>query len=1382
MVSVVCGHSVCVVCVNGGERSRFAPGAEGWQSASSSSSGEGDDDGREPEGRRCPICNAALTHFVKNYEAVTALEAAARKAGTAGAKKGAGDLKSVVDVDLVLERDRLTFQRSPGDELGAGGSGVVYKGLYDGKVPVAVKCIRSTSDSWTTAERLRRELKLASRLNDPHIVQFRGAAWDDEAAPGVPRNVLLVTELMGGGNLRSALNAIAPDGIMAVEFFLTLAIHVAKGLEYLHAEGMAHRDIKSANILLSHAPLPNSNRFPSGVRAKIADFGLSKYIDKVTGGGTVVQSIMEPGRLEATYAYLAPEAFGGDKTNVIRRSDDSDDEERGRYDEMAKKRDIYALGVLFWEMLTGKVPWAGVSLPDVYVRVCVRSDRPYPGLEDLKVSRSLRRLVERCWAQNPTRRPSATSIVDKLEKIMARMPAHERVGTTEAAEAISVVSSQAPQAPADLNTEPLLQQQQQQTPAMYRGMPSGSTVRTTQNDGFEESGDGDGMYDDVPGVDDIVGEDPPQRLPTSTAAPVTPTIKRQTRPVRHHLPVSEEPHSGMRSGGGGGSGAQATSTSGPGSATGGQRRNATAVAATAAAIAAAKDRERKRDDVRGGARVSARGATRGGDASFPSLPSGFGRERSEQPVRNGYFTEDGLSDEDFDPERAAADEAVAAAQAAAAAAATASAGASGTAATNNAMGSNSSVLPALPRNLSASRGSNRTPASAKLSRSISTGPVRVSTRPSSPVVRHVSPATRGSLPAPPVAGLASFDEMPSTRSLGRKSLRNSDGSAPAVSKKSSFRGSGHGSRNIERSPSHSSQGGNDTGKSDGRQVNNALPLAAGASASGAQGTGTVDSMGRRAFIRRLRSVESPGRMGRSVSSNGSAAAAFGNSSPAAGQSSRSKSKNAVVSGADDIGKAEETTVVVIGAPPKDDYLAIVRGMEKDEVLRTLAQRAHPLRLAGLAHATLVCKKHSFDEEVLRNACAILHRLTVPSGAAETKNDVKEVSAKEQLSIRKYLKSNDGVHAMLHALRPPGERHPTTLSYAMLALGNLTAWDLDAHKQFRDSDGVPLLVEVMELHGRNMGVLEKGCYALACVAAAYPSKSKVVFKNAGAVDVVVGALSSARNQPSQDAVTKQACAALGAMCSGCPENAVHAGQAGAIAYLISAFDGFRRTSRVDGGKRSEMRLVCKAFMDLMCHADNRKLAGSQGGTPMIIRAMRIFRLDAEFIEKGLATLSDFCAYRTNGTQIVQANGVDDIVAAMVRFRMSLPMQREGSRTLTLLMKATGDHARRRLVHAGGGEAIVFALERFGAIEETNASVTVEACRALAMLFNMESPSEGEILGRRMKKIRCDRAIKNALVAHKSNQAVQDKGRDALKQLNNLKAGGGLWNRMRMSKKK
>ncbi|KAI0565913.1 Serine/threonine protein kinase [Gracilaria domingensis] len=476
------------------------------------------------------------------------------------------------------------------------------------------------------------------------------------------------------------------------------------------------------------------------------------------------------------------------------------------------------------------------------------------------------------------------------------------------------------------------------------------------------------------------------------------------------------------------------------------------------------------------------------------------------------------------------------------------------------------------------------------------------------------------------------------------------------------------------------------------------------------------------------------------------------------------------------------TVMQIGSGPKEDFCETVNSMDKDGLMHLFAERMAPLRLAALAHAALISDKHCGEEEVMRNSCAILHKLTVLESQSPQKNNQQSLSSKEQLSIRKYLTSMRGIDALLSVLHPPERRHPTTLSYCFLALGNLNAWDVEARRQFRNSHGVLHIAEVMVVHRNNSGVQEKGSYALACVGGAYPSKAKYVFEQAGALDVVIQALSAVQRENTNDAVTKQACAALGAMCSSCPSNAQYAAKKDALQYLVTAFERFRRASRVDGGKRGEMRLVCKAFMDLLCHPENRKLAGSNGGSTMIIRAMRIFRLDSDFIEKALTMLSDFCTYRSNGMQIVQAGGVDDIVAAMERFRLSDSMQKEGSRVLTLLIKATGDQARRRMVHAGGAEAIVFALERFGAIPDNNVPVVVETCRALHMLFLMENNSEGDILGRRMKKVRCDKAIKTAMITHKASPQVQEKGREALRQLGHLKGGGGLFGRMRSGAKR
>jgi hypothetical protein len=453
----------------------------------------------------------------------------------------------------------------------------------------------------------------------------------------------------------------------------------------------------------------------------------------------------------------------------------------------------------------------------------------------------------------------------------------------------------------------------------------------------------------------------------------------------------------------------------------------------------------------------------------------------------------------------------------------------------------------------------------------------------------------------------------------------------------------------------------------------------------------------------------------------------------------------------------------------------VDGMTTADVLSALSQRSSPPRLASLALAALDSPTHNSDEEVLRNAAAMLHRLTVPSGYGGPEN--KDVTAEEQLSVRRFLKSNGGVRGLLRILQSHGTRHPTTLSYALLAMGNLTAWDLDAHKQFREAGGVVCVAECMRYHRGNAGVQEKACYAIACAAASYSPKTKPMFKDSGCVDMVVEALSVSRKQMSLDAVTKQSCAALSAMCSGCPENAVYAASSGAVTFLVEAFDTFREASRVDGAKRNEMHLVGTAFMNLMCHPDNRRRHGGHGGTALMLRAMRIFRLDAHFIDMCLATLAEFCAHRANAMHAVQMNGVDDVIAAMVRFKTSVPVQLNGARTLSALVRAAGDAARRRIVQASGAEAIVFALERFGTSAGAHAPVAVEACRAIAVLCEMENLAEGEILSKRLRKIRVERAVKQAIHAHRGNQQVQEKGREALKSLGSLKSSNGWFSKLR-----
>lgn len=1447
MVSVVCGHSICSSCTHNPPATPTTPRPS--DAASTSSETSASDDDERPSTQLCPVCSQPLAGFVKNFESLASLEKNPPPQSTTNQTNTtdttpAPDLTTVVHEDLVVDANHITFTRSPKNEVGRGASAVVYKGIYDTK-PVAVKCIRTMSSSFATEDRLRRELRNASMLKSPYIIEFRAAAWDYEAGPGSPRNILIVTELMSGGNLRESMNTVVSLGYgLEIESFIPIALQIARGIEYLHGEGLAHRDIKSANILLTESLSPGSKRFGKGVKAKIADFGLSKYIDKATGGGTIMQSIMEPGRLEATYAYLAPEAFGGDKSNVIRRADlDDDDDDDGRVDETAKKRDIYALGVLFWEMLTGNIPWSGVSLPDVYVRVCVRSDRPGPALDDNRVTKTIRRLVERCWHQTPSRRPSARSIVAKLEKLAIRHNVADPIDPVAAAavESVSVVSGQAP-TPAlaniagsvpDIQSEPLKEQrdisQQQRAPSeslmSYHKMPSASTVYTTQNEeskthstGFEASDARDldipNQFEDAVWVDE--GDVNPKRQappasaatgqlngvttePTTNAPAVNPTpISTTSQPAvgnttnaapeqptlssnigntevvdtnngttsRRKLPRSrlsmfennnDINHFSAQQNGHSQShntlspSSQQQMTSGP---TAQGKSTMAAAAATAVAVAAAKDRERKRDDVRrvpavtprvarGPNHLAAVGTTAGGETSYQSLPAGAevwqmrgARERLEQ--RALFYENSDDEAEDFDPERAAAEEAIAEAN------------------QKTTQQQQTQQPQATPPTAAANRfPTNPTRPTTQVNRATS---LRGVARPKSPVVRRpMSPApARAFSPIASQGKLAAEDDgtfpRPGTSSLPRTS-------DPAAPRQSPSLNRGRLGRTMSASaPQHAAA----------IAARPATPVIMSSVSQSAMNSSETTQ--KRPFIRRMRSNETSRRMARSSSSTGPEKRA----NPMAGKSTSSPASESQL-----VEEKTEYTVVQIGRGDVEDYQATVDKLDKAGLLAVLQQRMAPIRLAGLAHAALVSPKHRCEEEILRNLCAALHRLTVPTkGSAKSGT---EVSQKDQQSVRRYLKSARAVEALLHAMHPPRARHPTTLSYGLLALGNLTALDLESHKQFRGSQGVGLLTEAMRTFQDHAGIQEKGCYALACVGASYPTKSKKIFKDTGALKVVIQALSSVQTDLSHEAVIKQACAALGAMCSSCPANAAYAGKQDALSYLVTAFERFRKAARDDGGKRSEMRLVCKAFMDLLCHDDNRKLAGSKGGSTMMLKALRIFRLDPDFVLKGISTLSEFCRHGPNGSQIVQADGIDDIVASMERFRTSEAIQRDGCRVLTRLMNTTGDQARRRLVHAGGAEVLVFALDRFGAIPDSNTQAVIEICTALGTLFGMENAAEGEILGRRMKRIKCDKALKAAQVTHKTDEVIQEKAREAQKLLSALK-GTGLFGRMRSGSRK
>jgi tRNA A-37 threonylcarbamoyl transferase component Bud32 len=224
--------------------------------------------------------------------------------------------------------------------IGHGGMGAVYRARQTGlDRMVALKILAPDRvQDPAFAERFGREARTLARLSDPHIVGIHDFG---EAGPSTGSGATLyylVMEYVDGASLRELMQA----GRLSPAEALALVPQICKALQYAHDSGVVHRDIKPENILLDR----------SGT-VKIADFGLAKLLEPDGAEGV---SLTATGATMGTPAYMAPEQIEHPL-------------------EVDHRADIYAVGVVFYEMLTGELPLGRFDPPSSKVRVDVRLDR-----------------------------------------------------------------------------------------------------------------------------------------------------------------------------------------------------------------------------------------------------------------------------------------------------------------------------------------------------------------------------------------------------------------------------------------------------------------------------------------------------------------------------------------------------------------------------------------------------------------------------------------------------------------------------------------------------------------------------------------------------------------------------------------------------------------------------------------------------------------------------------------------------------------------------------------------------------------------------------------------------------------------------------------------
>ncbi len=262
-------------------------------------------------------------------------------------------------------------------ELGRGGMGTVYKArqVRLNRI-VAIKVLRAGAYADAAAvARFQAEAEAAARFQHPNIIQVFEVGEHEGAG-------YLVLEYAAGGGLDHRLKETLQDPRSSAQLIETLA----RAIHFAHVRGIIHRDLKPANVLLTEEGVP-----------KIADFGLAKLLerdDALTGHGEIL----------GTPSYMAPEQV------------------RGQTDQIAPATDVYSLGAILYEMLTGRPPFKGTTPLSTLEQVS--SQEPLaPGKLQRHLPRDLETICMKCLEKEPGRRyPTALELAEDLERFLHGRP------------------------------------------------------------------------------------------------------------------------------------------------------------------------------------------------------------------------------------------------------------------------------------------------------------------------------------------------------------------------------------------------------------------------------------------------------------------------------------------------------------------------------------------------------------------------------------------------------------------------------------------------------------------------------------------------------------------------------------------------------------------------------------------------------------------------------------------------------------------------------------------------------------------------------------------------------------------------------------------------
>lgn len=267
--------------------------------------------------------------------------------------------------------------------LGAGGMASVFRASRIGALGghVAVKVLAPKFARTVVARRFEREAQVVARLTNPHVVRVYD--FDSFAFPGSELNLYYIAmELVEGHTLGQVLQA---QGKVNFLWGIDVLRQVARGLEEAHGQGIVHRDLKPSNIMLV------TQR--GATHVKILDFGIAALADREHIHN---EKLTQTGFVSGTPDYMAPEQAVGDPN-------------------IGPAADIFALGIIAYELFSGRRPFAGATMESLLARVTKQAPSLREAITDPAFPPDLFRIVDKMLVREPERRyPHAGALLDEL--------------------------------------------------------------------------------------------------------------------------------------------------------------------------------------------------------------------------------------------------------------------------------------------------------------------------------------------------------------------------------------------------------------------------------------------------------------------------------------------------------------------------------------------------------------------------------------------------------------------------------------------------------------------------------------------------------------------------------------------------------------------------------------------------------------------------------------------------------------------------------------------------------------------------------------------------------------------------------------------------------